>query len=107
MWTAVVFSGAAALFLAMAIAALVHQKWVQRLPALTALPPRDGDATSRAGQVRCSVIVPTRDEGDRLDGTVRRLLAQVGVSIDVIVVDDRSADQTGEILRRLTAADAR
>jgi hypothetical protein len=106
MWTAVVFSGAAALFLAMAIAALVHQRWLQRLPASAALPARGEGATSGT-EVRCSVIVPARDEGDRLEGTVRRLLAQAGVSIDVIVVDDRSADQTGEILRRLTAADAR
>lgn len=57
--------------------------------------------------MRCSVVVAARDEATRLEETVRRLLAQRGVAVDVIVVDDRSTDGTGDILRRLVSEDAR
>ena len=38
---------------------------------------------------RVSVIVAARDEAARVEGTVRRLLAQRGVELEVIAVDDR------------------
>ena len=97
----------AALFLTMTVAALVHQQWMRRLPALAALPTSGSVERSHTAQVRCSVVVAARDEGARLEGTVRRLLAQHGVSIEVIVVDDRSTDRTREILQRLASSDAR
>jgi len=37
----------------------------------------------------------------------RHLLAQRGVWLDLIVVDDRSTDRTSEILRQLAKEDAR
>ncbi len=48
-----------------------------------------------------SVVVAARDEEARIETTVLRLLAQVGVELEIIVVDDRSRDRTGEILRGL------
>ena len=107
MWTALWFGGTAALFLTMTIAALVHQQWMRRLPALAALPTSGSVEHSHTVQVRCSAVVAARDEGARLEGTVRRLLAQHGVLIEVIVVDDRSTDRTREILQRLASSDAR
>src|SRR6478752_6884393 len=56
---------------------------------------------------RVSVVLAARDEEARLETTVRRLLAQEGVDLEVIVVDDRSTDRTGEILRRLAEEDPR
>jgi hypothetical protein len=102
-----VFSGTAALFLMMTVSLLVHQRRARRLPRLDALPAThrfDGSSVDRA---RCSVIVAARDEATRLEETVGHLLAQLDVAVDVIVVDDRSTDRTGDILRRLAAADAR
>ena len=50
-----------------------------------------------------SVVIAARDEAARIEPTVRRLFAQVGVPLEVIVVDDRSTDATPEILARLSA----
>ena len=70
------------------------------------LPATRGLNGSNTGQVRCSVVVAARDEEARLEETVRHLLAQHGVAVDVIAVDDRSTDRTGEILRRLAGLSA-
>ena len=106
MWLTLLHGGTAALFLAMTAATLFHARWARRLPPLASLdpPPRiDGED----GPVRCSVVVAARDEEARVEATVRHLLAQRGVRVEVIAVDDRSTDRTGEILRRLAAEDAR
>ena len=108
MWTAIVFSGTVALFLAMTVGALVHQRWARRLPALAVLRAARGlNGGANTGVVRCSVVVAARDEEARIEETVRHLLAQEDVAVDVIVVDDRSTDRTGDLLRRLASEDAR
>ena len=107
MWATLIFSGTAVLFLAMTIAALWHLRWVRRLPALEALMGPGQPATAQAPAVRCSVVIAARDEQARIEQTIRHLLAQRGVETEFIVVDDRSTDRTGEILRRLAKEDAR
>src|SRR5438105_7067485 len=57
-----------------------------------------------------SVIIPARDEAHIIERTVRAFLAQTYVNLEVIVVNDRSADGTGDIVRaihddRLTVID--
>jgi glycosyltransferase involved in cell wall biosynthesis len=89
-----------ALFLAAAISALWHLRWVRRLPALETF-------TAAEGRVRCSVVIAARNEEARIEETIRHLLAQRGVEIEIIVVDDRSTDRTGDILRALAKEDAR
>ena len=100
MWITIAFIGTAALFAALTTATLRHQRWARRLPAFDVLP-------APAGAARCSVIVAARDEEARLEGTVRHLLAQRHVELEVIVVDDRSTDATADILRRLASEDTR
>lgn len=104
MWLAILFGGTAALFLAMTCVTLFHLRRVGRLPALAALGAAPGGGR---GPVRCSVVVAARDEADRVGGTVRRLLVQEGVTVEVVVVDDRSTDRTGEIVGALAAEDPR
>jgi hypothetical protein len=104
-WITLAFITTAALFVGMAMATLHHQRWARRLPALDALRP-SADGTPTSG-VHCSVIVAARDEEARLEQTVRHLLAQRHVTLEVIVVDDRSTDKTGDILQRLASEDAR
>jgi chlorobactene glucosyltransferase len=46
-----------------------------------------------------SVIVPARNEERSIGETVRALLAQTYPHLELVVVNDRSTDRTGEILR--------
>ena len=71
-----------------------------RLPALAELPRFDK-------QPFVSVIIAARDEAARIEQTVRGLLAQQAVQLQVVVVDDRSTDETPQILARLAATDPR
>jgi len=108
MWATLIFCGTAALFLSMTLAALWHLRWVRRLPTLEALTTATRPALSLPSEpVRCSVVIAARDEEARIEGTVRRLLAQQGVEAEFLIVDDRSTDRTGEILRQLAKEDAR
>jgi glycosyltransferase involved in cell wall biosynthesis len=103
----ILFGCTAALFVTMTVAALINLRYVRRLPTLSALPANRRAAESTSRSVRCSVVVAARDEAARVEETVRRILAQQGVSIEAIVVDDRSADETEKILQRLASADSR
>src|SRR5262245_10220499 len=96
------FGGLAVLFLMMTLSAWFHSRWARRLPALP-----DSHTTPAQRPVRCSVVLAARNEEARIENTIRHLLRQSGVEIEVIAVDDRSTDRTSEILRCLAAEDAR
>jgi glycosyl transferase family 2 len=107
MWMTIAFISTAAFFVGVTLATLRHQRWARRLPALDALPTPARLGGSPPSVVRCSVIVAARNEDARLEATVCHLLAQQDVALEVIVVDDRSTDATGDILRRLASEDPR
>jgi len=56
---------------------------------------------------RLSVVVPARDEGSTIGRALGSLLEQDYPELEVIVVDDRSTDATGDVLRELAAKDGR
>src|SRR5438270_6291163 len=56
---------------------------------------------------RLSVVVPARDEGATIARAVGSLLEQDYPEMEIVVVDDRSSDATGEILRKLAEKDRR
>jgi chlorobactene glucosyltransferase len=58
---------------------------------------RAGDTPS--AQPLVSVVIPARNEAAAIGRTVSAFLAQDYPNLEVIVVDDRSTDGTGEILR--------
>lgn len=80
---------------------LVNLRRVRRLPELTGLK------TAARGDFRCSIVIAARDEESRIAQCLERLLAQGGVDLEVIVVNDRSRDRTGEILGAFSKRDAR
>ena len=53
---------------------------------------------------RVSIIVPACNEAADIEATLTRLLALEYDNYEVIAVDDRSSDQTGEIMERIAAA---
>src|SRR5689334_11864509 len=96
-----VFWSIAAVHFGMALRAFIYLRWVRRLPAAPL------GANNLPIVPRVSVVLAARDEEARIQSTVRRLLAQKGAEIEVIAVDDRSTDRTGEILRLLATEDPR
>jgi glycosyltransferase involved in cell wall biosynthesis len=56
---------------------------------------------------RVDVIVPCYNYGDMLEDCVRSILAQDGVDVRVLVMDDASSDATETVGRRLAARNAR
>jgi cellulose synthase/poly-beta-1,6-N-acetylglucosamine synthase-like glycosyltransferase len=102
-----VFLVTAAVFALAALSTLVHQRHVRRLPPLDTLPPLPPTPTTALGPPTCSIVIAARDEAARVEATVRHALAQREVTLEIIVVDDRSVDGTSEILQRLAADDTR
>src|SRR5688572_9887853 len=100
MFLTLLFCGVAALFGAWMFSALWHLRWVQRLP-------RSEMLAGVSPPFRCSVVIAARDEEARIEETLGRLLAQRGVELEILVVDDRSADRTGAVVRRIAEVDAR
>jgi glycosyltransferase involved in cell wall biosynthesis len=62
------------------------------LPDVTENEPRDSFATD---EDQITVVIPARDEESSIQDTLRSLLASTGVRLQIIAVNDRSADGTG------------
>jgi len=52
---------------------------------------------------RVSIIVPARNEGDHIEQTLIRLLRLDYANYEVLAVNDRSVDRTGEVMDRVAA----
>jgi cellulose synthase/poly-beta-1,6-N-acetylglucosamine synthase-like glycosyltransferase len=96
------------------IAALVGLEWVVRnllaLRIWRATFHLTSDYNTPAGDRELpplSVVVAARDEQDHIKTCLRSLLAQDYPNLEVVVVDDRSEDNTAEIVRGIIAEDPR
>lgn len=58
--------------------------------------------TSPEKYPRISILVPARDEAKRIEKAVRSYCSQDYPNYEVLVVNDRSTDETGDILARLS-----
>ncbi|MGA7909799.1 MAG: glycosyltransferase family 2 protein [Candidatus Sulfotelmatobacter sp.] len=67
-------------------------------------PEWDRDPVTPAGNPRVSIIVPARNEEEHIEAALSTLLALDYDHYEVIAVDDRSTDRTGEIMERVAVA---
>ena len=65
------------------------------------LPEWDRNPVMSGGNPRVSIIVPARNEEDTIEGPLNTLLALDYDNYEVIAVNDRSTDRTGEIMERI------
>ena len=64
-------------------------------------PEWDRNPVSPAGNPRVSIVVPARNEEDSIEQALNTLLALDYDNYEVIAVNDRSTDRTGEIMERM------
>jgi glycosyltransferase involved in cell wall biosynthesis len=65
-------------------------------------PEWDRNPVLPSGNPRVSVIVPARNEEETIEQALRTLLALDYDNLEVIAVNDRSTDRTGEIMERVS-----
>jgi glycosyltransferase involved in cell wall biosynthesis len=65
-------------------------------------PEWDRNPVSPSGNPRVSIIVPARNEEETIEAGLKTLLALDYHNYEVIAIDDRSTDRTGEIMDRLS-----
>jgi chlorobactene glucosyltransferase len=56
---------------------------------------------------RACILIPAKDEGERIRECLRSALNQTYANFHVIAIDDRSTDETGRIMDEVAAQDAR
>lgn len=54
-----------------------------------------------------SILIPARNEATGIAGAVEAALASRGVTLEVVVLDDHSTDETPDIVRAIAARDSR
>lgn len=74
----------------------------QTTDAFRKLPSTPPD-TSGAPLPKVSVVMAARDEASCIEPALRSLLAQEGVDLEIVVVDDQSSDDTLKIAQRIAA----
>ena len=60
--------------------------------------------------MKFSVVIPAHDEADSIEETIQRIvesLEREEIEFEVLVVDDRSSDGTGELMASISARDPR
>lgn len=87
--------------------ALIALLGIRSMVDLTELDPGDLPALPESESPDVTVLVPARDEADTIKATLRSLLGQTGIRLQIIAIDDRSTDGTGHKMDALSIEAAR
>ena len=71
---------------------------MHRLPDLSRIDPAALPPIPESGGPDLTVVIPARDEEAVIGQCLRSLLDSAGLSLQIIAVDDRSGDRTGQIM---------
>lgn len=89
--------------LALLFAALPAAMVLANLPVFRQLPPMPrGQA-----QPKVSILIPARNEADKIERTARAVLTSQNVDLELLIMDDHSADATPRIVTALAEQDPR
>ncbi len=91
------------IIIALILAAIPAALLTVNLPVFQ--PPPQSTLDSPAPAV--SVVIPARNEAQHIRAAAESVLAGTGVTIELIILDDHSTDQTAEIIRALARRDSR
>ena len=86
---------------------LVYAYLMWMLRQLPQLQPQVAGVTPPVKWPKLSIIIPACNEAEHIETALRSLLAQDYPTLELIVIDDRSTDATGQIIDRLAVQDRR
>lgn len=98
-WAALITCGLIFLYWAVITIQCIRAK--SRLDWLHPSPSMDGP------KVKISVIMPARNEARDIAASLQSILDQQHVDLEIIVVNDHSSDQTGDIAEAVARSDPR
>jgi glycosyltransferase involved in cell wall biosynthesis len=82
-------------------------QWLSNAPALVELKSASPELVAISPKPDqgpdLTVIVPACNEAVSIEATLRSLLASTGIRLQILAVDDRSTDQTGQIMDKIMA----
>ncbi|MBF8377954.1 glycosyltransferase [Alicyclobacillus mali] len=84
--------------------------FLRTIPDLVRTPrlrPREAARASPEMYGRVSIVVAARDEREHIATTLASLLRQTYADLEIVAVDDRSSDGTGDVIDRMAARDSR
>ena len=73
------------------------------LPDLTSIDPNTLPPLAGGDAFDLTVVVPACNEEKNIQATLRSLLASTGLRVEIIAVNDRSSDRTGERMEQIAA----
>ncbi|WP_158043415.1 glycosyltransferase [Skermanella pratensis] len=82
--------------------------WLAMIPAVMTVwnlllyrPPPKREEAAGGGWAAVSVLIPARNEADKIEASVRAALANTGADLEVVVLDDHSTDGTADVVRAI------
>lgn len=76
---------------------------MRRLPDLSRIDPATLPPIPESDGPDLSVVIPARDEEAVIGKCLRSLLGSAGLKLQIIAVDDRSGDRTGQLMDEIAA----